>query len=96
MYLIVTEGQEDKVSDTSATIGNLQPGTNYTFKIYSEADDGETRSDPESTSIYTSESEHFLYKMQAFIVCVCRCIFLKKNQDIVQWGMYLLILQNNL
>ncbi|XP_015264316.1 PREDICTED: receptor-type tyrosine-protein phosphatase eta-like, partial [Gekko japonicus] len=60
MYAIVTGGREVKtVRDTTATVGELEPGTNYTFEIYSEAGDGETRGDPVSTSIYTIPSSVF-------------------------------------
>ncbi|KAL8169937.1 UNVERIFIED_CONTAM: hypothetical protein K2H54_060236 [Gekko kuhli] len=59
-YVIVTEGREVKIfRDTTATIGDLEPGTNYTFEIYPEAEDGKTRGDPVSTSIYTIPSSVF-------------------------------------
>nr|XP_056707926.1 receptor-type tyrosine-protein phosphatase eta-like [Euleptes europaea] len=59
-YVIETGEQEvETVRNTSTTIGNLEPGTEYTFTIYSQAGDGKTRGDPVNTSTYTIPSSVF-------------------------------------
>ncbi|CAI5763288.1 receptor-type tyrosine-protein phosphatase eta isoform X1 [Podarcis lilfordi] len=62
-YRILIEGTDpprNKSSDTnSAVIGGLEPGTLYTFRIYSQVDTGTVEGEPDTTTVYTKPSPVF-------------------------------------
>ncbi|XP_060132119.1 receptor-type tyrosine-protein phosphatase eta [Zootoca vivipara] len=59
-YRILIEGtdpaKEEYSNTTSAVIGGLEPGTLYTFRIYSQIDNGTVEGEPDTTTVYTKPS----------------------------------------
>uniref|UniRef100_A0A8D0CED3 Receptor-type tyrosine-protein phosphatase eta n=1 Tax=Salvator merianae TaxID=96440 RepID=A0A8D0CED3_SALMN len=53
--------RNESSTNTSVVISGLEPGTLYTFKIYSRAADGETEGDPDMLPAYTSDPVSGIY-----------------------------------